>query len=147
MKVTEVYFKRNYAISPLTMEHMHLAATVVVEENESPEEALKMAQKTVEDFYAKAIAEVGLSSASDYTGRQTNRNTLYELEKVIDYKEQDKIAKADEEKAKYSSIVFTIRECKTKQQAEIVLGKNLEFLQYMQATDSLIDLIYEKFKN
>ncbi len=76
MKVSEVIFKRNYAISPLTHEHMHLGATVVVEENESPEEALKLAQKTVEDFYANAVAGSG---ASDYF-----------TDRVIDYKKTDK---------------------------------------------------------
>ena len=63
MKVTEVYFKRNYAISPLTMEHMHLSATVQVEDGERPADALTLAQKIVEDFYADACKQ---SSASEY---------------------------------------------------------------------------------
>ena len=90
MKVTEVYFKRNYAISPLTMEHMHLAATVVVEENETPEEALKLAQKTVEDFYSEAMKQVQPGSMPSNYPNFLNEQT--ELP-AIDYKkiEQEEI--------------------------------------------------------
>ena len=54
MKTTEVVFKRNYAISPLTMEHMHLQVTVAVEDGESTADALKYAQDQVESFYKDA---------------------------------------------------------------------------------------------
>ena len=63
MKTTEVVFKRNYAISPLTMEHMHLQVTVAVEEGESTSDALKYAQDQVESFYKEACA---MSRVSEY---------------------------------------------------------------------------------
>lgn len=71
MKVTEVTFKRNYAISPLTMEHMHLQVTVAVEENESGGDALKFAQKQVEDYYVEACRQ---SSPSEYEPKNSQTN-------------------------------------------------------------------------
>lgn len=87
MKVTEVYFKRNYAISPLTMEHMHLSATVVVEENDNPEEALKLAQKTVEDFYKEACSN---SISSEYPNFNEADSWQSKIPS-IDYKKQEKL--------------------------------------------------------
>ena len=87
MKVTEVYFKRNYAISPLTMEHMHLATTVVIEENESAEEAFLLAKKTVEDFYNKSMGEIlNAFSPSVYP----NFDNVEDLP-AIDYKKLEQI--------------------------------------------------------
>ena len=112
-----------------------LSAEIEISEGDNPKEGYNHLKKLFEEVHQESFPNMESFLVHDT------------CLPAIDYKEQDKIAKADEEKAKYSSIVFTIRECKTKQQAEIVLGKNLEFLQYMQATDSLIDLIYEKFKS
>ena len=92
MKVTEVIFKRNYAISPLTHEHMHLGATVVVEENESPEDALKLAQKTVEDFYSEAMKQVHTGfMPSNYPNFLNDQTELPDIDyKKIEQEEIDK---------------------------------------------------------
>lgn len=64
MKTTEAVFKRNYSISPLTMEHMHLQVTkVATEEWETTEDLLLAAQKEIEDYYAKACER---SQSSQY---------------------------------------------------------------------------------
>lgn len=82
MKVTEVTFKRNYAISPLTMEHMHLQVTVAVEEGESTSKALRYAQEQVESFYKDACRQ---SSPSEYEPKnsQTNFNNDHLYFKMV----------------------------------------------------------------
>ena len=133
MKITEVTFKRNYNISPLTMEHMHLSATVEVEESDSPEDALLLAQKTVEDFYAKAVDE---SKASEYLGNQPAPD--FELP-AIDYKEQDR------KEEKLSAITLTIQDCTNKNQAIKIYEANKDFFNEMQATTFFKNLINRKF--
>ena len=142
MKVTEVHFKRNYNISPLTMEHMHLSATVVVEENDTPEDALLLAQKTVEDFYKKAMGPVAeISRASEY-------DHLFQPEELpaIDYKEQDKKELVEYNKHKLIAIAGTIQLCENKTQAEQVVERNKEFLIDMYGgTELYLNLINAKF--
>lgn len=82
MKVTEVVFKRNYAISPLTMEHMHLQVTVAVEENESGGDALKFAQKQVEDYYVEACRQ-SIPSEYEPKNSQTNFNNDHLYLKMV----------------------------------------------------------------
>ena len=62
MHISKVSFKRNYAISPLTMEHMHLMVEVDVNAGEDAKEALATAQKLVEEFYQESFKQSGATA-------------------------------------------------------------------------------------
>lgn len=68
MNISKVSFKRNYAISPLTMEHMHLGVEFELNAGEDAKDALKQAQALVEEYYKESFTKSG---ATVYEGNMT----------------------------------------------------------------------------
>lgn len=78
MHISKVSFKRNYAISPLTMEHMHLMVEVDINETEDPKLALQEAQRLVEEYYKESFTKSG---ATAYEGNMSVPD--HQIEKPI----------------------------------------------------------------
>lgn len=50
-KIEKITFKRNYAINPLSHEHIHLGVEYILNEGEDPIAAFSAAQKLTDEFY------------------------------------------------------------------------------------------------
>jgi hypothetical protein len=78
MHISKVSFKRNYAISPLTMEHMHLGVEIELNAGEDAKDALKQAQALVEEYYKESFTN---SAATPYQGNMAVPD--HQIEKPI----------------------------------------------------------------